>query len=215
MFFGKKRWICEEAVQYLLSLKPIYYVNVNMNVDGRSFSYPFRSDSGELMVDLYDRNVASVDVDYMKNGCPILRIYVGKEGLEKSRFPDVKEKVEDYMSRFPSTQSNANLKQLHEMQEGLRSALCDSMKIDFVRDDKDEFSSIFIDFSKLSPEQKKRVCDLVCNLDGDAVDVSMHIMVGGCDEERIYATLEELALYDAAKDAEFRKKEEGPDELGL
>ena len=41
----------------------------------------------------------------------------------------------------------------------------------------------------------------------------MHIMVGGCDEERIYATLEELALYDAAKDAE--RNGNGEDLLGF
>ncbi|MBR3070815.1 hypothetical protein [Fibrobacter sp.] len=105
MFFEKKRWICEEAVQYLLSLKPIYYINVIATIEGRSCSYPFRDDAGALVIDLYKRNVVSVDVDYMKNGCPILRIYVGNEGIEKARFPIIKEKIEDYMSRFPSSKN--------------------------------------------------------------------------------------------------------------
>ena len=138
----------------------------------------------------------------MKTGFPVEKIYVGKEGIESRRFPDIKEKLDKYVSKFPKTNWNTGLKQLTEMREQLRTALCNSMGINFIRGEYNNSPSIGINFSSLSPEERRRICDLICNLDGDAINISMNFFLDGINAEKIYATLDQLALYDAKKEME-------------
>ena len=76
------------------------------------------------------------------------------------------------------------------------------MGINFIRGEYDDSSSIRIDFSMLSPEERRRICDVICNLDGDAINISMNFFLDGINAEKIYATLDQLALYDAKKEME-------------
>ena len=207
LFRQKKRWICEELEQYLLSLHPVFFISVKRCVDGATAYFPFRDDNGKLLIDAYDRNAVCIDVDYMKTGFLVETIVAGKEGIESRKFPDIKEMLDDYISQFPKTSWNMGLKQLSEMREQLRTALCNSMGINFIRSEYNKSPSISVDFSTLSPEEKRRVCDLICNLDSDAVDVSMNFFLNGINAERIYATLDQLALYDANKEAEESEEE--------
>ena len=200
LFRRKKRWICKELEQYLLSLHPVFFISVKRCVNGATANFPFRDDDGKLLIDIYDRDAVCIDVDYMKTGFPVETIYVGKEGIESWRFPDIKEKLDKYVSKFPKTNWNTGLKQLSEMREQLRTALCNSMGINFIRGEYDDSPSIRIDFSMLSPEERRRICDLICNLDGDAINISMNFFLDGINAERIYATLDQLALYDAKKE---------------
>ena len=93
------------------------------------------------------------------------------------------------------------------MREQLRTALCNSMGINFIRGEYNNSPSIGIGFSALSPEAKRRVCDLICNLDNDAVKITMNIILDGINAEQIYATLDQLSLYDVKKEAEISEDE--------
>lgn len=200
LFRRKKRWICKELEQYLLSLHPVFFISVKRCVNGATANFPFRDDDGKLLIDVYDRDAVCIDVDYMKTGFPVETIYVGKDGIESRRFPYIKEKLDKYVSKFPKTNWNTGLKQLTEMREQLRTALCNSMGINFIRGEYNNSPSIGIGFSALSPEAKRRVCDLICNLDNDAVKITMNIILDGINAEQIYATLDQLSLYDVKKE---------------
>lgn len=202
LFRRKKRWICKELEQYLLSLHPVFFISVKRCVNGATANFPFRDDDGKLLIDIYDRDAVCIDVDYMKTGFPVETIYVGKESIESRRFPDIKEKLDKYVSKFPKTNWNTGLKQLTEMREQLRTALCNSMGINFIRGEYNNSPSIGIGFSALSPEAKRRVCDLICNLDNDAIDITINFHLHSINAEKIYATLDQLALYDAKKEME-------------
>ena len=76
------------------------------------------------------------------------------------------------------------------------------MGIDFVRAAGDDSASIGIAFNLLSLDERRRVCDVISNLDSDAVVIQTDFLIDHAEEERIYATLDELALYDATKEAE-------------
>ena len=202
LFCRKKRWICKELEQYLLSLHPVFFISVKRCVNGATANFPFRDDDGKLLIDIYDRDAVCIDVDYMKTGFPVETIYVGKDGIESRRFPYIKEKLDKYVSKFPKTNWNTGLKQLTEMREQLRTALCNSMGINFIRGEYNNSPSIGIGFSALSPEAKRRVCDLICNLDNDAVKITINFHLHSINAEKIYATLDQLALYDAKKEME-------------
>ena len=202
LFRRKKRWICEELEQYLLALTPVFYISVKRCVNGATANFPFRDDDGKLLIDIYDRDAVCIDVDYMKTGFPVETIFVGKEGVESWRFPNIREKLDKYVSKFPKTNWNTGLKQLTEMREQLRTALCNSMGINFIRGEYNNSPSIGIGFSALSPEAKRRVCDLICNLDNDAVKITINFHLHSINAEKIYATLDQLALYDAKKEME-------------
>lgn len=207
LFRRKKRWICEELEQYLLSLHPVFYISVKKCVNGATAYFPFRDDNGKLLIDIYDRDAVCIDVDYMKAGFPVETIYGGKEGIESRRFPDIKEKLDKYVSKFPKTNWNTGLKQLTEMREQLRTALCNSMGINFIRGEYSKSPSISAYCSTLSPEGKRRICDVICNLDNDAVKITMNIILDGINAEQIYATLDQLSLYDVKKEAEISEDE--------
>lgn len=202
LFRRKKRWICKELEQYLLSLHPVFFISVKRCVNGATANFPFRDDDGKLLIDIYDRDAVCIDVDYMKTGFPVETIYVGKEGIESRRFPDIKEKLDKYVSEFPKTNWNTGLKQLTEMREQLRTALCNSMGINFIRGEYSKSPSISAYCSTLSPEEKRRICDVICNLDSDAIDITINFHLHSINAEKIYATLDQLALYDAKKEME-------------
>ena len=202
MFFGKKRWICEDVEKMLLALHPAYDIRVKIKVNGKTVDFPFRDNDGKLFVDPYRRDVVGVDVDYMREGYPIETFYVGKDGLADWSVPYVRERLDRYVSQFPKISWTPSLKRLANMREELRTAICNSMGIDFTRLGGDTSSSIGVAFNYLSLEQRRRVCDVVSNLDSDAVIIQADLLIDDADENRIYATLDELALYDATKEAE-------------
>ena len=197
MFFHhKRRWICEEVQKYLLSLSPVYDICVKMDYGKTILRLPFRDDKGNMLVDPYECRVVGIEVDYMQNGFWVESIYVGKKGIEAHDAAYIKERIEKYAARFPITHGTASLKQLGEMREKLRSVICDSMGINFVRKEWNDSPSIHINFTALSPEQKMRVFNVISELDNETVGVSVNIGILGCDEERMYATLNRLALLD-------------------
>lgn len=213
MFFEKKRWICEDVEKMLLALHPAYDIRVKIKVNGKTVDFPFRDNDGKLFVDPYRRDVVGVDVDYMREGYPIETFYVGKDGLADWSVPYVRERLDRYVSQFPKMSWTTSLKRLANMREELRTAICNSMGIDFTRLGGDTSSSIGVAFNYLSLEQRRRVCDVVSNLDSDAVIIQADLLIDDADENRIYATLDELALYDATKEAE--KYGCGEDGLGF
>ena len=213
MFFEKKRWICEDVEKMLLALHPAYDIRVKIKVNGKTVDFPFRDNDGKLFVDPYRRDVVGVDVDYMRAGYPIETFYVGKDGLADWSVPYVRERLDRYVSQFPKMSWTTSLKRLANMREELRTAICNSMGIDFTRLGGDTSSSIGVAFNYLSLEQRRRVCDVVSNLDSDAVIIQADLLIDDADENRIYATLDELALYDATKEAE--KYGCGEDGLGF
>ena len=213
MFFGKKRWICEEVEKMLLALHPAYDIRVKIKTNGKTVDFPFRDNEGKMFVDPYRRDVVGVDVDYMREGFPIERFYVGKDGLAEWCVPYVRERLDNYVSQFPKMSWTTSLKRLASMREELRTAICNSMGIDFVRAAGDDSASIGIAFNLLSLDERRRVCDVISNLDSDAVVIQTDFLIDHAEEERIYATLDELALFDAAKEAE--KYGCGEDGLGF
>ena len=213
MFFGKKRWICEEVENMLLALHPAFDIRVRIKVNGKTVDFPFRDNEGKMFVDPYRRDVVGVDVDYMREGFPIERFYVGKDGLAEWCVPYVRERLDNYVSQFPKMSWTTSLKRLANMREELRTAICNSVGIDFVRAAGDDSASIGIAFNLLSLDERRRVCDVISNLDSDAVVIQTDFLIDHAEEERIYATLDELALFDAAKEAE--KYGCGEDGLGF
>ena len=202
MLFGKKRWICDEVEQMLLALHPAYDIRVKIKTNGKTVDFPFRDNEGKMFVDPYRRDVVSVDVDYMREGYPVETFYVGKDGLADWSVPYIRERLDRYVSQFPKMSWTTSLKRLANMREELRTAICNSMGVNFTRLEGDTSSSIGVVFNCLSLEQRRRVCDVICNLDSDAISIQADFLLDNVDENRIYATLDELALYDATKEAE-------------
>lgn len=202
MFFGKKRWICEEVEKMLLALHPAYDIRVKIKANGKTVDFPFRDNEGKTFVDPYRRDVVGVDVDYMREGYPVETFYVGKDGLAEWSVPYVSERLDRYVSQFPKISWTPSLKRLANMREELRRALCNSMGVDSTRLEGDTSLSIGVTFKYLSLEQRRRICDVICNLDSDAIIIQVDFLLDDIDEKRIYATLDELALYDATKEAE-------------
>lgn len=202
MLFGKKRWICDEVEQMLLALHPAYDIRVKIKTNGKTVDFPFRDNEGKMFVDPYRRDVVGVDVDYMREGYPVETFYVGKDGLADWSVPYIRERLDRYVSQFPKMSWTTSLKRLANMREELRTAICNSMGVNFTRLEGDTSSSIGVAFNCLSLEQRRRVCDVICNLDSDAISIQADFLLDNVDENRIYATLDELALYDAAKEAE-------------
>ena len=206
MLFRKKRWLCKEVEDMLLALHPVYDISVRMNVSGTPVSFPFRDNEGKLLADPYERGVESVTVDYMRGGCPVETFFVGK-GIESDHIDFVRRRLDAYTSQFPKTSWTSNLKQLAAMREELRTAICNSMGVDFVREEGDDSPTIVVPFSLLSPETKRRICDVICSLDSDAVPVQLDFFLDVMNAEQICTTLDQLALYDAEKESE--QDEEG------
>ena len=202
MFLGKKRWICEEVEKMLLALPPAYDIRVRIKSNDRTVNFPFRDNEGKMFVDPYRRDVVGVDVDYMREGYPVETFYVGKDGLAEWSVPYVRERLDNYVSQFPKMSWTTSLKRLANMREELRTAICNSMGVNFIRLGGDTSSSIGVAFNCLSLDQRRQVCDVISNLDSEAVMIQADFLLDDADENRIYATLDELALYDAAKEAE-------------
>lgn len=202
MLFGKKRWICDEVEQMLLALHPAYDIRVRIKSNDRTVNFPFRDIEGKMFVDPYRRDVVGVDVDYMREGYPVETFYVGKDGLADWSVPYVRERLDNYVSQFPKMSWTTSLKRLANMREELRTAICNSMGVNFIRLGGDTSSSIGVAFNCLSLDQRRQVCDVISNLDSDAVIIQADFLLDDIDENRIYATLDELALYDATKEAE-------------
>lgn len=202
MFFGKKRWICEEVEKMLLALHPAYDIRVRIKSNDRTVNFPFRDNEGKMFVDPYRRDVVGVDVDYMREGYPVETFYVGKDGLAEWSVPYVRERLDNYVSQFPKMSWTTSLKRLADMREELRTAICNSVGVNFIRLGGDTSSSIGVAFNCLSLDQRRQVCDVISNLDSDAVMIQADFLLDDADENRIYATLDELALYDATKEAE-------------
>ena len=212
MLFRKKRWLCKEVENMLLALHPVFHISVKMMVSGDPVFFSFRDENGNMIVDPYERKVVGLNVDYMRNGCSVETFYVGKDGLDRWRVPYIRERLDQYVARFPKTNWNTSLKQLGAMREELRTAICNSMNLNILRNKYDNSPSITIAFSELSPEEKRRVCDVICNLDSDAVYVQLDFSLDFMNAEQICTTLDQLALYDAGKEAECG--EEGEEEYG-
>ncbi len=210
MFFRKKRWLCKEVEDMLLALHPVYYICVKVKVNGTFAYFSFRDENGNMIVDPYEKGVVGLIVDYMRNGCTTKNFYVGKDGLNRWRIPYIRKALDEYVAKFPKTNWNTSLKQLGVMREELRTAICNSMKLNILRNKYDDSPSITFAFSELSPEEKRRVCDVICNLDSDAVYVQLDFSLGIMNAEQICATFDQLALYDAAQEAE--SDEEGEEE---
>lgn len=207
MLFGKKRWLCKEVEDMLLALHPVYYICVKVKVNGTFAYFSFRDENGNMIVDPYEKGVVGLIVDYMHNGCTTRNFYVGKDGLNRWRISYIRKALDEYVAKFPKTSWNTSLKQLGVMREELRTAICNSMNLNILRNKYDDSPSITFAFSELSPEEKRRVCDVICNLDSDAVYVQLDFSLGIMNAEQIYATFDQLALYDAGKEAE--QDEEG------
>ena len=212
MLFRKKRWLCKEVEDMLLALHPVFHLIVKMKISGDFAYFSFRDENGNMLVDPYERNVVGLDVDYMHNGCSVETFYVGKDGLDRWRVPSIRERLDQYVARFPKTNWNTNLMQLGAMREELRAAICSSMNLNILRNKYDNSPSITFAFSDLSPEEKRRVCDVICNLDSDAVYVQLDFSLDLMNAEQICTTLDQLALYDAGKEAECG--EDGEEEYG-
>jgi len=212
MFFRKKRWICEEMEAYLLSLPLAYYIQVHINVNGTKVAFSFRDAQFQMVIDPYERNVIDVDIDFLKLGFDMETIYVGKQGINHSDVPYVKARIDRYVDRCSKLALDGNENQLGEMREKLRAAICDSMGIDFIRDKDETSPSIGIALSDLSLYQKRRVCDLICSLDEDAVNVHVSFLLDYIDEKTIGNTCDQLALFDAQREAE---ESESEDEYGF
>ena len=210
MLFRKKRWLCKEVENMLLALHPVFHISVKMKISGDFAYFSFRDENGNMIVDPYERGVVGLDVDYMRQGFSVETFYVGKDGLDCWRVPYIRERLDQYVSRFPKTNWNTSLKQLGAMREELRTAICNSINLNILRNKYDNSPSITFAFSELSPEEKLRVCDVICNLDSDAVHVQLDFVLDNMNAEQICSTLDQLSLYDAGKEAECG--EEGEEE---
>ena len=212
MLFRKKRWLCKEVEDMLLALHPVFHISVKVKISGDFAYFSFRDENGNMIVDPYERGVVGLNVDYMRNGCSVETFYVGKDGLDRWRVPYIRERLDQYVARFPKTNWNTNLMQLGAMREELRAAICSSMNLNILRNKYDNSPSITFAFSDLSPEERRRVCDVICNLDSDAVYVQLDFSLDLMNAEQICTTLDQLALYDAGKEAECG--EDGEEEYG-
>ena len=193
----KHRWICKELEKFLFSLHPAYDIRVEKCRYEDTLYFPIRDEEGNSWLDPYDPEVTGIKIDYMKKGQP-LHIDVVNGRISSCQVADIKARVEWYMTFFPRETWTDHLKELRNMQEDLRKAICKCADIDDCQELLREFPSFSVRLNNLLPYQNWRLCNFVTNLHEMGITVTMNFYLDEADEDLIYATQECLALTEAA-----------------
>lgn len=210
----KHRWICEELEKFLLSLHPAYDIRVLKVRYCDELYFPIRDEDGNSWLDPYDPEISGIKIEYMKNGQP-LHIDVEHGKITRQQVPEIKERIERYMTFFPRETWTEHLKNLRNMQEDLRKAICRCAGLDDCQELLREYPSFAVRLNNLLPYQNWRLCDLVTNLHEMGIPVTMNFYLDDADENLIYETQECLAMTEAAIAEQEQAEEDLPDQCGF
>ena len=189
-FFKKKRWICDEAVSYLMSLPKLYRVYYTVNCNGRSTNFLFRDENGKAAdnIDWFAKDVKGLAIQYQEDG-EIKNCYID-EYIGKDYIPYIQEHFDKFLAKYPPSKSNVNSAQLYDMQFKLREEIERVTNVRGAYDGKD----IVYNLSGITSEERDHVVNLLRRLDKSCVPVTVLISVTGATDEEIGATLNELAM---------------------
>ena len=204
----KRCWIAEEVVRYLESLPRFFRVSYTVDVGGRSVKFPIRDEDGNLYdFNRHDRRVTGIVVNYQDNdyGC---ETYYVDDIVDAKCIPYMKEKFDKLFERFPVSKAKIKAKHLYDMQCKLRKEIERVTKVVGAYDGKD----IVYNLGALDDAHRNSILDTVRRLGNDCVSTTLLITVSGSTDEEIGATLNELAMVDAAEMEKFVQAAGGDDE---
>ena len=206
--FFKRCWITDEVVNYLQSLPKFFRVSYTIDVDGREIKFPIRDEDGNMFdFDRHDRRVTGIVVSYQEDyfGC---ETYYVNDIVDASCLPHMKEKFDKIFHRFPVSQAKIKAKHLYDMQCKLRKEIERITRVDGAYDGKD----IVYNLGAMDTEHRNRILDTVSRFGKDCVSTTLLIAITGSTDEEIGATLDELAMVEAADMEKFAQAAGGADE---
>lgn len=186
----KRRWISDEAIDYLLSLPKMFRVYYTKNVNGSNIKFLIRDEDGNMVadVDWYAKGVNSIALQYQEDG-EIISRYVSKY-VDSTYIPYLKDKFDKFIAKYPSTKSKVKSDSLYTMQRKLRKEIERVTNVKGAYDGKD----IVYNLSGITQSERDSVIDVLRRLDNSCIPVTVMITVSGATDEEIGATLNELAM---------------------
>ena len=191
----KRRWISDEAIDYLLGLPKMFRVYYTKNVNGSNIKFLIRDEDGNMVadVDWFAKGVNGIALQYQEDGEIVSRYisdYVGKETI-----PYLKGKFDKFVAKYPSTKSKVKSDSLYNMQHKLRKEIERVTNVRGAYDGKD----IVYNLSGITQSDRDSVIDLLRRMDNSCVPVTVMITMSGATDEEIGSTLNELAMTESEK----------------
>lgn len=190
--FFKRRWICQEAVDYLMSLPKMYRVYYMVQSGNDLHKLLIRDEDcvQSAILDWKDSNVVCIGVQYQEDG--FSEYYHVNGYIDQSDVSRMKETFDKFIAKYTATNSALDMKSLYSMQHQLRTEIERVCGVQCAYDGKD----LIYNLTGISQEGKERVLDMVRRFNKDCVEVAMIITIAGSTDERIGSTLDELAMYE-------------------
>ncbi len=196
-FHKKKQWIDSKSVEYLMGISPLFTIRYSVLVGGDRVSFNFRNEKGEMVADLFSKNVVEVSIHYQGQG--MLEVFpVGKKGItEKGNLHILKAVFDKFIDLCPKTQANFSVAELHKMQKELHDQIERIVNVYGWEKTKEcKSNDIDIYLNSIKPQYRKRLMDFLIRLDKCSVPVTITLNIDGTTDEMIGSTLNELALYE-------------------
>ncbi len=210
-FFKKKTWVCDAAISYLMSISSLFTVEYTCLVNGRRIKLPFRNDVGEMVADIYDKNVVEVAINYMGTGVPCCA-FINKGRLDESTLANVKAMFDHFIAECPATQSRSTVQELHLMHKGLHDQIEKIVNVyGWDKSKESKSNDIKIYLNSIKPEYRVRLMDFLIRLDKCSVPVTITVNIDSTTDEMVGSTLNELAMFEM----EDKEKTEGEDDLPI
>lgn len=210
-FFKKKPWVCDAAISYLMSISSLFTVEYTCLVNGRRIKLPFRNDVGEMVADIYDKNVVEVAINYMGTGIPCCA-FLNKGRLDEKSLANIKAMFDHFIAECPTTQSRSTVQELHRMHKGLHDQIEKIVNVyGWDKSKESKSNDIKIYLNSIKPEYRARLMDFLIRLDKCSVPVTITVNIDSTTDEMIGSTLNELAMFEM----EDKEKTEGEDDLPI
>ena len=196
-FFNKKTWIDSKSVDYLMGINSLFTIKYTVLVNGNRVTYTFRNEKGELVADLFEKNVVQVSIHYQESG--MLEVYpVDKDGItEKRNLRILKAIFDEFIDRFPKTKGNFSVEEIHKMQKELHDQIERIVNVyGWDKPEGSDSNNIKIYLNSIKPEYRKRLMDFLIRLDKCSIPVIISLNIDGTTDEMMGSTLNELALYE-------------------
>lgn len=194
--FKKKPWVSDEAVKYLMGVSSLFTVEYTYVVNKHRITKQFRNEVGELVADIYDKNVDSVSIVYMGSGMPCCA-FLPKGRLDSRNLGTIKAMFDHFIAECPTTNSNSTVRDLHEMQKGLHDQIEKIVNVyGWDKSKESKSNDIKIYLNSIKPEFRSRLMDFLVRLDKCSVPVTITVNIDGTTDEMIGSTLNELAMYE-------------------
>lgn len=194
--FKKKPWVSEAAIKYFMGVSSLFTIEYTVIMNKRRITLPFRNEVGEMVADIYDKNVVGIALNYMGNGIPCYA-FLPKGRIDEHNFDTVKAIFDHFIAECPTTQSNSTVKELHDMQKGLHDQIEKIVNVyGWDKSKNSKSNNIKIYLNSIKPEYRIRLMDFLVRLDKCSVPVTITVNIDGTTDEKIGSTLNELAMFE-------------------